>query len=184
MDGQFVPNISFGMPVVAGLRRYTRLKFDVHLMIKNPLKYIDGFSRAGADSITFHLESDDDPGEVIREIRRHDVPAAMAISPDTPAEAVFPFLDRLGMVLVMTVHPGFGGQKLIPETLPKISAIREKAREINPKLHVEVDGGINVENVAELVSRGADVIVAGNAVFSSKKPCAVIESFRAACRKV
>ncbi len=184
MDGQFVPNISFGMPVIAGLRRYTKLFFDVHLMIKNPLRYIEGFAKAGADGITFHYESDDNPDEIIAAIRSHNIPAAMSISPDTPAEVVFPYMDRLGTVLIMTVYPGFGGQKLIPATLDKINAIRKYADEHGLSVHIEVDGGINTENAADAVARGADVLVAGNAVFTAPDAGAVIAAFRDAVADV
>ena len=180
MDGVFVPNISFGPDVIHALRPLTPMIFDVHLMITDPIRYIDTFSKSGADIITFHYESCENHLEVINAIRDKDIRAAMAISPDTPVEAIKPLLPLLDMVLVMTVYPGFGGQQLIPRTLCKVRELRAHAIEADLSLRIEVDGGINENNVAQLTEAGADVIVAGSAVFHAKNPRKVISTFRRA----
>lgn len=179
MDGDFVPNISFGAPVIAALRRYTKLIFDVHLMIRNPERYLDDFIKAGADLITIHLESCQDPERTIDLLRAREIKCGIAISPATPVEAVFPLLPKVQMVLIMTVVPGFGGQKLIPETVEKVRAVKRYAAAKNLKLDIEVDGGINAENVGLLTEAGANVIVAGSAIFGAKRPSAVIKQMRA-----
>ena len=180
MDGHFVPNISFGADLVASIRPATKLIFDVHLMISDPMKYIPNFIRAGADIITFHYESTDDPAGVLKYLREKEVRAGIAISPDTPASAVIPLVEAglCDMVLVMTVYPGFGGQKLIPDTLDKARIIRRAANAKKIKLDIEVDGGIKEENVGFCTSAGANVIVAGTAIFGAKKPNAVIKAMR------
>ncbi len=174
MDGVFVPNISFGPPVIAALRRCTDLFFDVHLMIVDPIRYIKAFVRAGADIITLHYESCEDPEKVISKIKAADVRASVSISPGTPYEAVLPLLDRLDMVLVMTVEPGFGGQKLIPSTLDKVRELRRYALARNLELDIEVDGGITIDNVGLATRAGANVIVSGSTIFGAPKPTAVI----------
>lgn len=178
MDGAFVPNISFGAPVIASIRKKTKLFFDVHLMIKNPQRYIESFVRAGADCITIHLESTSRPKDAIQKIRDYDMQVGIAISPDTPAEAVFPYLNLVDMVLVMTVEPGFGGQALIPETLDKVRQIKEYITENKIDIHIEVDGGINESNAILAVEAGANVLVAGSAIFGSKTPAQVIKKMR------
>ena len=181
MDGHFVPNISFGPGVISSIRKVSRLLFDVHLMISEPAKYLDSFIRAGADIITIHVESEGDIGEMIDYIKEHDVRASLAISPKTPYEAVLPYLDKLDMILVMTVEPGFGGQKMIPETLDKCRALRREITKRGLKTNIEVDGGINAENVWLCSSNGANVIVAGSAIFGSPKPRTVISKMRSEC---
>lgn len=178
MDGAFVPNLSFGAPVISALRPTTKLFFDVHLMINDPIRYISQFVKAGADMITFHQESCADPGSVILEIHRQEKKCGIAISPATPVEAILPFLPEVDMVLVMTVVPGFGGQSLIPETLEKVRRIRAFADENNLNLDIEVDGGLKPENVGLATSAGANVIVAGSAIFQSKKPKVTISEMR------
>lgn len=180
MDGAFVPNISFGPPVIESIRKRTKLFFDVHLMIKNPQRYIDNFIKAGADSITIHLESTSRPKDAILKIKDHDMKAGIAISPATPYESVLPYLELVDMVLVMTVEPGFGGQEMIPETLEKVRAIREYANEHGININIEVDGGINADNVHLAIEAGANVIVAGSAIFKSKTPSKVIAKMREA----
>ena len=180
MDGIFVPNISFGPPVIASIRKKTKLFFDVHLMIKNPQRYIENFIRAGADSITIHLESTSRPKDAIQKIRDHDMKAGIAISPATPYESVLPYLDMVDMVLVMTVEPGFGGQEMIPETLEKVRAIKKYVDEHDLDVNIEVDGGITAENVHLAIEAGANVIVAGSAIFGSKTPSKVIAKMREA----
>ncbi len=178
MDGHFVPNISFGAPIIASVRKNTSIIFDVHLMITNPKRYVDDFLRAGADIITFHYESDDDPAEVIQYIKSKEARVGMAIKPATPAEAVYPFLESLDMVLVMTVEPGFGGQKMIPETIEKVRAIRAYANEKGIKLDIQVDGGINNDNLKLATEAGANVIVAGSAVFNAPRAKDVIDKMK------
>jgi len=183
MDGAFVPNISFGAPVISALRKHTDMFFDVHLMINDPQRYIDDFVKAGADIITIHYESCDNPIEVVGYIKSKGVRVAVAIKPATPADVLFPMLDELDMVLVMTVEPGFGGQKLIPETLPKIKAIREYANANSISVDIEVDGGIGADNLGLLTSAGANVIVAGSAIFRAADPEKVIEQMREQAEK-
>lgn len=178
MDGMFVPNISFGPPVIASLRKHSKLFFDTHLMIKNPERYIEDFVRAGADNITIHYESTQRPREVLQKIKDYDMRASIAISPSTPYGVVLPLLDMVDMVLIMTVEPGFGGQPLIVETLKKVRAIRQYANERGITVDIEVDGGITPENIGLATSAGANVIVAGSAIFKSKTPKRVITQMR------
>lgn len=165
MDGKMVPNISFGVPVIASLRGRSEAIFDVHLMIDRPLFYTPAFVKAGADHITFHIESSDDPGKTIDCIHSHGCTAGMSLRPGTPAEALFPYLDRLEMVLVMTVEPGFGGQSFMADQLPKIAAFRREIIRRGLSCHLEVDGGIGGKTVGQVVANGANVLVAGTSVF-------------------
>ena len=165
MDGMFVPSISFGMPVIETLREHTKLFFDVHLMIEEPERYIEEFAKCGADLINFHIEATEDVEGVIQRIRSLGKKAGITIKPATPAEAVKPYLKLVDMVLVMTVEPGFGGQKLIPGCLDKVRAIRKMATALGLDTDVEVDGGIDKENIHLALEAGANVIVAGSAVF-------------------
>ncbi|MBQ6568914.1 MAG: ribulose-phosphate 3-epimerase [Clostridia bacterium] len=167
MDGHFVPNITFGPPVVKCIRKTSKMIFDVHLMISHPKQYAKPFAAAGADYIVFHIESDDEPAETINEIKSLGVKCGIAIKPKTPAEAVIPYLDRLDMVLVMTVEPGFGGQSIISECLDKIAVIKAAMKEKNIDIPVEIDGGVNAENIEYCAKKGADIIVAGSAVFGA-----------------
>lgn len=178
MDGAFVPNISFGAPVISCIRKKTKLFFDVHLMIKHPQRYIESFVRAGADCITIHYESTSRPKDAILKIKEYDMKVGLAISPNTPYEVVLPYLNMVDMVLVMTVEPGFGGQALIPETLEKVRKIKEYITEHNIDIDIEVDGGINEKNAILAVEAGANVLVAGSAVFGSKTPAQVIKKMR------
>lgn len=179
MDGVFVPNISFGIPVIESLRKISSLTFDVHLMIVDPIRYIGAFADAGADLITFHYESCDDPLAVIRAIKARGLRAAISIKPATPAELLFPLLDEVDMVLVMTVEPGFGGQKLIPETVGKVRELRTEASRRGLNLDIQVDGGINADNLPLLTEAGANVIVAGSAIFRAADPIAVVSAMKA-----
>ena len=178
MDGIFVPNISFGAPVIKSLRGNSKMLFDVHLMITDPIRYIDDFCDAGADIITIHYESCKDPLEVVRYIHSKGVKAAVSIKPATPADVLFPMIDELDMILVMTVEPGFGGQKLIPETLKKIKALREYALSVGKEIDIEADGGITADNLGQLTSAGANIIVAGSAIFKAASPEDVINKMR------
>lgn len=174
MDGIFVPNMSFGMPVIESIRSVSPIIFDVHLMITEPHRYIERFAEAGADIITFHYESNSDVKSTIEQIKKAGKRASLSISPDTPAEAVFPYLADLDMVLVMTVYPGFGGQKLIPATLEKVKALREYINANGLNVDIEVDGGISPSNVADVTRAGANVIVAGSSVFHAEDPAKAI----------
>ncbi len=180
MDGAFVPNISFGPDLIASLRKKSELVFDVHLMIKEPIRFIDAFAKAGADLITIHLESTDDPDAAIAKIRENGLKVGVAISPATPVETLYPYLDRIDMALIMTVVPGFGGQKLIPETLDKVAAVRRYVNEHGLSTDIEVDGGLTAENVGAAIRAGANVIVAGSAIFRASDPGAVISAMIAA----
>ena len=176
MDGVFVPNISFGLPVIQSLRPVSRLTFDVHLMIQNPIRYVEAFQKAGADYLTFHLESEGDPGKTIEAIHRAGMKAGISIKPGTPVERLVPCLRGLELVLVMSVEPGFGGQKFMPESLEKIAAVRAAA----PDIHISVDGGINGETGALCRKAGADVLVAGSYVFGAENPAAAIARLKGA----
>lgn len=178
MDGHFVPNISFGAPVIACMRKRTNLMFDVHLMITDPRRYIDDFLKAGADSITIHAESCEDPRAVLSYLEDCNCRAAVAISPATPAETVFHLLDKVSMVLVMTVQPGFGGQKFMPDMMDKVRAIRAEIIKRGLNIDIQVDGGIDATNVGIVTEAGANVIVAGSSIFKAKKSAAVIKQMR------
>ncbi len=178
MDGHFVPNITFGAPVLKHVRKYTKKPFDVHLMISEPLRYIDDFCDAGADIITFHVECDSDIVSTIDKIHSRGVKAGLVLKPKTPAEAVFPYLDRLEWVLVMTVEPGFGGQSFMADMLPKISAIRDEISRRGLKTEIEADGGIGAANIAACAEAGVDIAVAGTAVFKAENPAEAIEALK------
>ncbi len=165
MDGLFVPSISFGMPVLASIQNATSQVMDAHLMIQEPIRYIEAFQKAGADMITVHLEACEDVKSTLAKIRDCGMKVGLSICPETPAEAVKPYLENVDMILVMSVHPGFGGQKFIPESLDKIRMVREMIREKDLSVDIQVDGGIYLSNVREVLDAGANVIVAGSAVF-------------------
>ena len=167
MDGMFVPNITLGAPVIKYLKGKTDLPFDVHLMIEEPIRYIDDFVSAGADIITFHIEAAKDVSATIEKIKKAGCKPAISIKPNTPAEVVFPFLEKLYMVLVMTVEPGFGGQSFMPETMPKVKAIRQEAEKRGIDLRIQVDGGIDDKTASVATENGADVLVAGSYVFKA-----------------
>ena len=165
MDGMFVPSISFGMPVLASIKGATEQVMDVHLMVHEPIRYIEAFKKAGADLVTVHLEACEDVQAAIDKIHALGLKAGLSICPETSSESVKPFLNDVDMILVMSVHPGFGGQKFIPESLDKIRRIREMIRERDLCVDIEVDGGIYLSNVRQVLEAGANVIVAGSAVF-------------------
>lgn len=164
MDGLFVPSISFGMPLISSIRGTTGRFFDVHLMIEKPERYIDEFVRCGADGITFHLEATEDPEAVIRQIHEAGVQAGISIKPGTMVEKVYPYLDKVDMVLLMTVEPGFGGQAYIPESTERIRRVRQFINEHGLTTDLEVDGGIKTQNLKMVLEAGANVIVAGSAI--------------------
>ena len=174
MDGIFVPNISFGPSVIASLRKASDIFFDVHLMITHPERYIKDYVDAGADLITIHYESTFDVKGTVALIKSYGKKAAVSIKPATSPEVIFPLLRELDMVLVMTVEPGFGGQKMMPDMLKKVRAIREYAKEKGIDVDIQVDGGITPDNVASAFEAGANVIVAGSAVFKAENPEKVI----------
>ena len=178
MDGMFVPNITLGAPVIKCLKGKTALPFDVHLMIEEPKRYIGDFASAGADIITFHIEATEDIAGTIEEIKKHGIKAAISLKPKTPAEAVFPYLDDLYMVLVMTVEPGFGGQSFMPDMMPKVRAIREEAVRRGLDMRIQVDGGIDDKTVSQATENGADVLVAGSYVFRAQDRKDAIERLR------
>lgn len=165
MDGVFVPNISFGLPVVKGLRKCTDIFFDVHLMIVEPIKYIERFARDGADGITVHAEACTSLTDTIDEIIQFGKKPGVAISPGTEIDAVLPVLDKVSMILVMTVYPGYGGQTIITETFDKVRRLREIITERGLDVDIEVDGGVSCDNVEEIMDAGANVFVAGTKVF-------------------
>ena len=179
MDGHFVPNITFGAPVIKRIRPCSEKPFDVHLMISDPLRYIDDFADAGADIITFHVESESDIGATIEKIRSRGVKAGLVIKPKTPAESVFPYLDRLDLVLVMTGEPGFGGQSFMADMMPKVRALKEEITARGLSVLIEADGGIGAATVAVAAEAGVDVCVAGTAVFKAEDPAEAIRFLQA-----
>ena len=180
MDGTFVPNISFGFPVVEAIAKKAEKPLDVHLMIVHPEKYVERFARAGAAMISFHYEAArENAREVIGLIHAQGVQAGIVINPDCPVEAIFPYLDDVDFVLIMSVFAGFGGQKFIPESLDRIRAVRaELDRRGRTDVPVEVDGGVGPGNAAELVAAGASILVAGSAVFKAENPARAIALMR------
>ncbi len=175
MDGHFVPNISFAMPVIKSIRKYTDMFFDVHLMITPPEKYIDDFINAGADGVTFHIEATENPDKCIELIRNRGKKVGISINPSTPVSAIEKYLDKVDMVLVMSVEPGYGGQKYIESVNEKISYVREK---MGADFDIEVDGGINADNIDMVLNAGANIIVAGTAVFNDDIEGSVKELLR------
>lgn len=178
MDGHFVPNLTFGAPVIKKLRKATDKPFDVHLMISEPHRYIGDFAAAGADIISFHTECDSDIDETLRLIEESGVKPALAIKPGTAPDVVLPYLDRLYMVLVMTVEPGFGGQKFMADMMPKVAQIRQYIDAMNPGCELEVDGGVDPTTARICVASGANVLVAGSAVYKAADIPARIQELR------
>lgn len=178
MDGNFVPNITFGAPIIKAIRKYSDLPFDVHLMIDAPSRYIEDFANAGADIITFHIEAEKDVKGTIRKIKNFGVKAGLSVKPGTAIDDVFPYLDNLDLVLVMTVEPGFGGQKFMDDMVEKVKKIKSEIKKRNLNVEVEVDGGIN-EDTAKIVAKvGADVCVAGTSVFHANDVRKAIDSLK------
>lgn len=165
MDGMFVPSISFGMPVLASIHDATEQFMDAHLMVQEPIRYVEAFRKAGADSVTVHLEACEDVKTTLDKIHACGMKAGLAVNPETDVKELVPYLEDVEMILIMSVHPGFGGQKFIPESLDKIREVRAMLNEKNLETDIQVDGGIYVENVREVLDAGANVIVAGSAVF-------------------
>lgn len=178
MDGVFVPNISFGFPIMEVLQRYARKPLDVHLMITHPEKYVERFADAGAFSIGFHLEAVDDPLPILEMIRAKGVRTCLTINPDIAVERLYPYLDKVDMVLLMSVFAGFGGQRFIESTYAKLRAVRAEIERRHLSTLVEIDGGVGASNASELFAAGADVLVAGSAVFHAADPAEAIKSLK------
>ncbi|MCI6007711.1 MAG: ribulose-phosphate 3-epimerase [Ruminococcus sp.] len=179
MDGAFVPNITFGGPVIKAVRKFTDVPFDVHLMIDNPLDYADDFVNAGADIITFHVEAKSDIQKTIDKINGAGVKAGLVIKPNTPASAVFPYLKDIYMVLIMTVEPGFGGQSFMADMLPKAAEIKAEAQRQGVSIVLEADGGINAGTIQQCAKAGIDICVSGTGVFKADDPKKAIEELKA-----
>lgn len=178
MDGMFVTNISFGLPVIEALRKKSDMHFDVHLMIEEPSRYAKRFIEAGADTLTFHLEAEKNPGALLDLIRENGAKASLSIKPNTPANEVFPYLEKCDMILVMTVEPGYGGQALIPETLEKVKEIRAEIAKRGISVDIQVDGGITPANAKDAIDAGANVLVAGSSVFKAADRKYAIDALR------
>jgi ribulose-phosphate 3-epimerase len=174
MDGHFVPNISFGPPVIRSLSAVTDLHLDCHLMITDPVRYLEALRDAGADGVTAHIEAIPDPGPFFDEASALGLEAGLVLNPDTPVEAVEPYLDRCALVLVMSVHPGFGGQTFITDVLPKIERLRESVDSSGLATDIQVDGGIDATSVGPVHRAGADIVVAGTSVFRADDPAAAV----------
>ena len=182
MDGHFVPNLTFGAPMVKALRHYSHKIFDVHLMLSNADDYIEAFAEAGADIITVHVEAVTSVRETLNKIKKLDKRSGLSLRPSTPVSAIKPYIDLVDLVLVMTVEPGFAGQKFMPEHLDKIRAIKDLIEASGRDIILEVDGGINVENIAQVVQVGANAVVAGSAVFKSDDIRGNVDALRRAAR--
>lgn len=179
MDGMFVPNISFGLPVLSSLDSETDMPIDVHLMIVEPHRYVERFAKAGADYITIHVEAESRIQETLRIIRECGAIPAISVKPNTPVKAIEPYLDQVGMVLVMSVEPGFGGQSFMPVALKKIEQIRHIAdRQGHSSLHIEVDGGIDRTTGRQVIDAGADILVAGSALFKAEDPANFVRDLK------
>lgn len=178
MDGVFVPNISFGPDFIKALRPHSRAVFDTHLMIIDPIRYIDAFIDAGSDIITIHVESCDNVDETLKYIKSKGIKAGLVIKPDTPVSAVAPYLQLIDMILIMSVEPGFGGQAFMPEALTKLKEARRMIEESGLDIDLEVDGGVNAKNIASIIDAGANVIVAGSAVFKSDDPAGAVSMLK------
>lgn len=178
MDGIFVTNISFGLPVIESIRKSTSMFLDVHLMITKPERYIERFIDAGADLVTFHIEATDCPDKCIEMIKAKGKLAAISVKPNTPVEDIYPYLDRCDMILVMTVEPGYGGQALIPECLEKVKKLKAEIDKRGLAIDIQVDGGINEKNASDAKAAGANVLVAGSAVFKYEDRKSAIDKLR------
>jgi len=168
MDGHFVPNLTMGPSIVSNLRNISDMLFDVHLMLTNPADFIKPFARAGANHITFHIEANDNIERVIELIRNNSMSVGLSVKPNTVIEEVFPYLEYVDLVLVMSVEPGFGGQSFMADMMPKVKAVKEKINSLSRSVHIQVDGGINADTISQVAAAGANVMVAGSSVFGSK----------------
>ncbi|MBQ4036734.1 MAG: ribulose-phosphate 3-epimerase [Clostridia bacterium] len=177
MDGSFVPNISMGPGMIASIRKVCDIVFDVHLMIDDPIRYIDDFAKAGAQIITFHYEACDNHKEVIDKIHSYGIKAGMSVKPHTDANLMVPFLPDLELALVMTVQPGFGGQKFMPEAVENLKKLNRAIKALGKDMDLEVDGGINLQNASIVKDEGANVLVAGSAVFGAADVAGTVQEF-------
>ena len=181
MDGHYVNNISFGIPVIESIRKYTDMKFYTHLMITNPEKYIKAFADAGSDNITFHIECAEDPDSLIKEIEAYGKTAGIAVHPDTPVEKVFPYIGKVKIILIMTVYPGFGGQGYLPASGERIRKLKAAIDEAKADTIISVDGGVAESTIKEIYDAGARLFVAGSAVFRADDPAKAIEDLKKCC---
>jgi len=184
MDGHFVPNISFGAPVISSLRPYTKKPFDVHLMLSNPLDYIEDFAKAGADILTFNLEANSPVYETVAAIRSYGLSPALCVKPGTPVDTLFPYLGEVDMFLIMTVEPGFGGQSFMPETLQKVSDLRAQLERLGLDTDIEVDGGISFDTISQASAAGANIFVSGSAIFKASDAGKAIDDLRKAAADI
>lgn len=180
MDGHFVPNISFGAPVITTVRGYTKLPFDTHLMITKPQQYIGDFLKAGSDMITFHVEAEGSPVQIIEMIREGGAKPAISVKPNTPIETIYPYLKDLYMVLIMTVEPGFGGQSFMEPMMEKVRKLKAKVKEMGLNTLIQVDGGINLQTIHTCKEAGVDVCVAGTSVFKAEDAAQAIAGLKSA----
>lgn len=178
MDGVFVPNISFGFPIIEAIARKAEKPMDVHLMIINPENYVERFAKVGAEMISFHLNATKDPAAVLRQIRSYGVKAGLVINPDLPVESLFPYLAEADFILLMSVFAGFGGQKFIEETYDRVRTLKAEIERQGLDLMLEVDGGVSAANARALTEAGFNILVAGSAVFKAENPAAVIAAMR------
>ena len=178
MDGHYVNNISFGIPVIQSIRKYTDMKFYTHLMITEPEKYIKAFADAGSDNITFHVECSEDPDKLIEDIKALGCTAGISIHPDTPIEKVFPYIGKVEIILIMTVYPGFGGQGYLTSSNERIAKLRKAIDDAGADTIISVDGGITLGNVKEVYDAGARLFVAGSTVFNAEDPAKAIEDLK------
>ena len=178
MDGQFVPNISFGIPIVETVRSLTHKFLDTHLMIQHPDKYVEAFKKAGANGITVHVEADHDLRKTLLKIGELGCRRGISINPGTPIESIYPYLDVTDLVLVMCINPGFGGQAFMPITYDRVKQLKDYIRGTYPNILIEVDGGVNTENAGKLIESGVDVLVVGSFIFKSEKPLETIKSLK------
>ena len=178
MDGELVPNFAIGPPLIAAVRQVTEVPFDVHIMVTHPLRYINALAEAGADFITFHIESSDEPNEVISAIKAHGIKPGLAFSPKTPTAAVTGYLSDVDLILPMSVEPGFGGQAFQPSTFDKIAALHQMVQQLDQRLDISIDGGVTTEIAPRAVREGVTILVAGTVIFRSQQPEVVIEKLR------
>lgn len=178
MDGHYVNNISFGIPVIQSIRKYTDMKFYTHLMITDPEKYIKAFADCGSDNITFHIECADDPDALIASIRDLGVSVGISVHPDTPIEKVFPYIDKVDLILIMTVYPGFGGQGYLPSSNERIMKLRKEIDSRGSNTIISVDGGVGMNNIKEIYDAGARLFVAGSSVFGAEDPSKAVEDLK------
>jgi len=181
MDGHYVNNISFGIPVIESIRKHTDMKFYTHLMITEPEKYVKAFADAGSDNITFHIECSDDPDSLINEIKSYGKTAGISVHPDTPVEKVFPYIGKVEIILIMTVYPGFGGQGFLESSYDRIAKLRDAIDKAGADTVISVDGGVTKENIRSIYASGARLFVAGSSVFCAEDPSAAVEELKKCC---